>query len=256
MRALIGHTGFVGGNLLRQARFDDCFRSTDIASIRGRAYDLVVCAGAPAEKWRANREPEDDRRNLARLADCLAGARADRVVLISTVDVFADSVGADEDTAVDPARATAYGRHRFELEEFVRARFDTLVVRLPGLFGPGLKKNVVFDFLHGNQLDRIDARAVFQFYDVSDLWRDVGTALRAGLDLVHFAAEPVSVAEVAREAFGFEFANATPGVPARYDFRTRHAEVFGGRGGYLSERPAVLRALRQFVAGHRGRRCA
>ena len=46
--ALIGSTGFVGGNLQRQAAFDDGYHSRNIESLAGKSYDLIVCAGAPA----------------------------------------------------------------------------------------------------------------------------------------------------------------------------------------------------------------
>jgi hypothetical protein len=56
--ALIGHTGFVGGNLRRQGSYDELYNSKNIESIAERSFDLVVSAGAPAAKWIANREPE------------------------------------------------------------------------------------------------------------------------------------------------------------------------------------------------------
>src|SRR5262245_360131 len=157
--ALIGSTGFVGGNLLRQAHFDGLYHSRNVADLRGRAYDTVVCAGARAEKWKANQDPDADRRGLQSLFDAIDAVTASRFVLISTVDVYPSPVGVDEDSPIDPAAASAYGRHRYELEEFVRARFrEHLVVRLPGLFGPGLKKNVIFDLLHDNQVEKIHPR--------------------------------------------------------------------------------------------------
>lgn len=255
-RALVGHTGFVGSNLLRQATFDDCFHSQNIEEICGRSYDLLVCAGAPAEKWRANRQPDRDRANLNRLRAALGAAHADQIILISTVDVFAVPQGVDESTPVNPDQATPYGRHRYELEEFLRARFRCLVVRLPGLFGTGLKKNVIYDLLHNHLLEQIHGEAVYQFYNVQRLWQDCRTALKAGLELVHFATEPVSVAEVAREAFGFAFANRPPIVPARYDLRTRYSSLFGGPNGYLADRATVLRDLAAFVRQQRRKPCA
>ncbi len=252
--ALVGSTGFVGGTLLRQAPFDDRFHSTDIAGIRGRSYDLLVCAAAPAEKWKANREPERDRANLERLMEHLAEVRAAHVVLISTVDVFADSTGADEATPVDPAAATAYGRHRYRLEEFVRGRFDTTCLRLPGLFGEGLKKNIIYDLLHGNALDAIAPDSVYQFYPLDRLWTDIGTARAHGLPLVHLATEPVSVRDVARRGFGIAFENPAAPAPARYDLRTRYAEAFGGSGSYLMSGAAVLEAIAGFVAAWKGAR--
>jgi nucleoside-diphosphate-sugar epimerase len=245
--ALIGHTGFVGGHLARQNRFDDFYNSKNIEQIAGRSYDLLVCSGASAVKWLANQRPEEDRRQIERLISCLQQVRAREVVLISTVDVFQSSVGADEDSPVTTDGLCPYGKHRFELEEFVRSRFASLVVRLPGLFGQGLKKNVIYDFLHGNNTDRIHAASVFQFYDLLWLWPDMNLARDADLELVHFATEPVSVAEIALEVFDTPFSNEAATPPAQYDLRSRFASLFGGAGGYLRDRNEVLDAMRAFV---------
>lgn len=245
--ALIGHTGFVGSHLNRQAWFDDFYNSKNIEQIAGKSYDLVVCSGASAVKWLANQQPEQDWRQIHRLISCLDGVEAREVVLISTVDVFRTSVGADEQTAVRPEGLCAYGKHRYELEEFVRSRFRSLVVRLPGLFGQGLKKNVIYDFLHDNHVDRIHQASLFQFYDLQWLWRDICLAREAELNLVHFATEPVSVAEIALEVFDAQFSNETAAPPARYDLRTRYAQLFGGGHGYLRDKTTVLAAMRAFV---------
>ena len=58
--ALVGHSGYVGSTLLRQRAFEHRFRSTDIAGIDGGSFETVVCAGAPAQKWKANADPETD----------------------------------------------------------------------------------------------------------------------------------------------------------------------------------------------------
>lgn len=249
--ALVGHTGFVGSNLLRQRPFDHLYNSANIEEIAGRSFGLIVCSGAPAEKWKANRDPEGDLANLARLRDALCAARAERVVLISTVDVFAAPVGVDEDSAVDKDGLHAYGLHRRMLEEAVSAAFPTLVVRLPGLYGRGLKKNAIFDLLHDNDVHKIDSRGRFQFYGLDRLWSDVEAASAAGLDLVHLATEPVTVGEIAREAFGLRFENHVVDSPATYDLRTRHAEHFGGSGGYIESRSQVLGRIAEFVARER-----
>src|SRR5262249_35175102 len=149
----------------------------DIEEIAGQAFDLVVCSGAPAAKWKANRDPEQDRRCLDRLWANLDRVDAAKVVLISTVDVYARPVAVDEDADVDQGHATPYGQHRHKLECRIADRFDALIVRLPGLFGPGLKKNVIHDFLSGHELHKIDSRAVFQFYPLSRLWSDIEVAL-------------------------------------------------------------------------------
>lgn len=245
--ALIGHTGFVGGHLARQTAFDDFYNSKNIEQIAGKSYDLVVCCGASAVKWLANQQPEEDRRQIQRLVSCLERVKARELVLISTVDVFQSSLGADEQTPVDPDGLCPYGLHRYELEEFARSQFASLVVRLPGLFGQGLKKNIIYDFLHGNNTDWIHQASVLQFYDLAWLWPDINIARNAGLSLVHFATEPVSVREIALEVFDAQFCNEPLAPPARYDLRTRYADLYGGARGYLRDQGEVLDALRDFV---------
>jgi hypothetical protein len=247
-RGLIGYSGLVGSNLLNQADFDDLYRSTNIESLAGRRFELLVCAGMPAEKWRANQQPEVDRACLRRLQQALAAVRAQRVVLISTVDVFGSPRGVDEQSVVSTARLHPYGLHRYELERWVSERFETLVVRLPGLFGPGLKKNVIYDLMHGKSLHGVHALSRYQFYNLERLWGDIERAQQAGLSLVHLATEPVSVAEVARVGFGSQFLDQPSGVePAEYDFRSVHAPLWGGADGYLLAAAEVLEQIRRFV---------
>jgi nucleoside-diphosphate-sugar epimerase len=249
--ALIGHTGFVGSNLLRQRTFDATFNSANIEQIGGRSFDLLVVAGARAEKWRANAEPERDLENIERLARALAHVEARKVVLISTVDVFINPAGVDEDSPTPMTGLHPYGRHRRRLEEIVASRFDALVIRLPALYGPGLKKNVIHDFLHDHDVHKIDSRGVLQYYGIDRVWRDIETAMDHRLALVHLPTEPVSVADVARAAFGMEFTNEVAASPARYDVHTRHARLFGGAGEYVEDKTQELAAIAAFVAAER-----
>jgi nucleoside-diphosphate-sugar epimerase len=246
--ALIGYTGFVGSNLLRQRRFDDCFNSANIEQLSGRSFDLVVCAGARAEKWKANAEPERDLDNIERLIHALEQMETRKLVLISSIDVFATPVDVDEDTPTPMSGLHPYGKHRRLLEQVALSRFDATVVRLPGLYGPGLKKNVIYDFLHDNETHKIDSRGVFQFYGIDRLWRDIETAVEERLEVVHLPTEPVNVADVARTAFGFEFTNEVNPTPARYDVRTKYAAFFGGAGAYIEDKTRELSGIAAFVA--------
>ena len=135
--ALIGYTGFVGSNLLRQRPFDACFNSSNIDQIAGRSFDLVVCCGARAEKWKANADPEGDLDNIEALTRALANVNATKLVLISTVDVFLSPVAVDEDSPTPTTGLHAYGRNRRRLEQIVASRFDAHIIRLPGSLRPG-----------------------------------------------------------------------------------------------------------------------
>jgi hypothetical protein len=113
--------------------------------------------------------------------------------------------------------------------------------------GPGLRKNVIYDLHHGNNLAAIDAAAVYQFYPMVNLWPDLQVSLSAGLSLVHLTAEPTSVADIAREGFGISFEGTGSGPAPRYDIRSRHAAVFGGTNGYQYSRREVIGAVRAYA---------
>lgn len=249
---LVGYSGFVGSTLLKQAAFESLFRSNNVDEIRGRKFNTVVCAAAPAQKWIANREPVADRQNIEGLVTHLESVSCKNFILISTVDVFKDSLGVDEDCPVDEDGLHAYGLNRRLLEKFVESHFDRyLIVRLPGLVGPGLRKNVIFDILNDNNLDVVDSRGVFQFYPMVNLWYDIQTALVSELSLVHLTAEPVSVADVAQQGFGISFDQPLAKNPAKYDMRTCHASVFGVEGSYQYNRRETIQAIRAYAQSER-----
>ncbi len=246
--ALIGFSGFVGSTLLKQAPFDSLYRSTNISDIENQLFDTVACAGAPAQKWIANREPEADREKIEGLIAHLKTIQCKNFILISTVDVFKNPIGINEDTIVDESGLHAYGLHRRLLEKFVENHFENhLIVRLPGLVGPGLRKNVIFDFLNNNNLQGIDSRGVFQFYPMVNLWYDIQIALKANLKLIHLTAEPISVAEVSKQGFGKQFDQAQANPPATYDMQTRHAQIFGAQGQYQYSSRETIQAIRAYA---------
>jgi hypothetical protein len=250
--AIVGVTGLVGGTLARAVPDAAGFHSRNVDSIAGRSFDLLLVAGMPAAKWIANADPEADRAVLDRLTSCVERCHAGQVVVFSTVDVYASPVGVDEETPIDPAEVSPYGRHRWELEQRLAARFPrTLVVRLPALFGRGLKKNAIYDLLNDHETSKIPSAAEFQFYSLTWLWDDVRTALAAGLALVNFAVEPMSVAEAARDGLGREFSNDPGSRPPCYDMWTRHAAAFGATGRYLRTRGPIIDELREFAAAWR-----
>jgi len=246
--ALIGHTGFVGGNLARQARYDETFNSANIETMRGESFERVVCAGVSAVKWLANREPARDLAGIQSLADVLATVDARRFVLISTIDVYPVLEGADESCDCAAADNHPYGRHRLWLEQRVRERFpDALIVRLPALFGPGLRKNVLYDLLHDNLLEAIQPDSQFQWYDLDRLDADIRRAEAARLRLVNLVTAPLATRAIIDRCFAGAGVGAKAGPPVRYALTTRHAELFGGAAGYVASAPDVLDALARFV---------
>lgn len=243
MSVLIGSTGFVGSHISQEVDFDLSVHRPNLQDVRNLETDLLVCAGLPAEKWRANADPDADWINTTALASALATVKAHRAVLISTVDVYQPPVGVDEGDFPAIGGEQAYGRNRTWFECFFRTRFpDGLIVRLPGLFAADVRKNLIHDLMHGKeeQWASVNPRSTFQFFDVTKTWEFCSRAHDLGIDLLNVSTPPVSAAEVAA-CFGVDL--TADGPAASYDMRTLHASSFGGVDGYLMSRDAVLAGI-------------
>lgn len=245
--ALIGHTGFVGGSLARAHRFERHYNSRNFRDMAGGQFDLVVCAGLSAAKWLANRDSAADWAAIAALADVLRKAKVRRFVLISTIDVYPDPRGVDEGSTIGVEAGQAYGRNRLRFERFIASQFpNTHIVRLSALFGPGLKKNILFDLLHDNLLEAINPHSRFQWYDVQGLWRDIERVMASRIPLINLVNEPVATRQILARCFPGKKVGATA-APASYDVGTRHAESLGGAGRYIKRQPEVLEQIGGFV---------
>lgn len=310
---LVGYTGFVGSNIVAKYDFTWKINSKNIEEAFGQEPDLLVYAGLRAEKFLANKDPEMDMASVMEAYEQIKKIRPKKLVLISTVDVYKDPVGVDEDTVIDTEGLLPYGANRYKLEQMVRETWeDALIIRLPGLFGKNLKKNFIYDYIHVipamlreekyrelsnrsslveesyrkldngfykcillereirdakdifareelklefgsldfSALNFTDSRGVFQFYNLANLWDDICTALEKDIRLLNIATEPVSVAEVYTALCDKEFDNEIMPEPPFYDYRSKHAEVFGGRNGYFTGKIEILKQICEFVKNY------
>lgn len=143
---LVGSTGFVGGNLAATGSFTRQYHSTDVQNGFEQENDLVVYAGVPAAMFLANQAPEKDLDVMRAARENLRRLNAKRTVLISSICVYADSRGKTEQDVPQPQGLPPYGANRLQLERWVREDCpDALIVRLPALYGQGLKKNFLYD---------------------------------------------------------------------------------------------------------------
>ena len=251
-RALIGHTGFVGSNLLAQGGYDALYNSSSIGGIDGRHFADVVCAGVSAVKWWANQNPAEDRLRIESLIAHLDTITADSFTLISTIDVYDTPVGVSEADQPAPEGLHPYGANRLMLERWVSERFPThQIVRLPALFGSGLKKNAIFDLMHDNRLHVINGASAFQWYPLQRLAADLDTTRTRRLGVVNLATEPLSMEEMRARFFPERSIGAEAAPQARYDMRTVHDAEFGGADGYILDRNGVLDALGRFIDAER-----
>lgn len=318
MVALVGYTGFVGSNIYSRARnrIDGVFNSQNIEKAYGLEPEVLIYAGLRAEKYLANSAPECDLELILQAEENIRKINPQKLILISTIDVYKNPVGVDEnDSPLSDGEGgkgsvmLPYGLNRYYLEAWVRKHYpDALIVRLPALYGHNIKKNFIYDFINvipfmlkkekyeelkalekaGDdilldecyealdngfyrcmKLDRdkkellqkkfkklgftalnfTDSRSIFQFYPLSRLWEDIQTAFQEEITLLNLATEPISAGELYKSLTGESFKNELAGTPAKYDFRTIHAEKFGGKSGYICGKAEIMEDIRQYVEG-------
>ncbi len=149
MTALVGYTGFVGSNIYAAGRVDKAYNSKNIEEAYGTKPELLIYAGLRAEKYLANNAPEKDMELIYQAEDNILRIDPEKLVLISTIDVFKVPVGVDEYSAIDTEGLHAYGLDRYRLEEWVMEHYpEALIIRLPGLFGKNIKKNYIYDYIN------------------------------------------------------------------------------------------------------------
>jgi hypothetical protein len=258
--ALIGYTGFVGSNIAASHDFTDCYNTANISDIRGRSYDLVVSAATRADSHRINQNGPADLAEIDDYIALLSTVHAAQLVLVSTVCIYPGGTTPDESTPLSAEGLTPYGANRLYMEQTLSERFNTLALRLPQLYGIGLKKGIVYDLLNDYRIEFIRPEGRFQYYDLRRLWSDTERVLQAGLQTLNLATPPLSSARVAAECFGIDIADqVVAGEESVFsemytrDMRTIHADMFGGPAGYLMDELAELDALRAFVRESRQR---
>ena len=147
--ALVGYTGFVGSNIYAAGKIDAAYNSKNIEEAYGTNPDLLIYAGLRAEKYLANNAPEKDMELILQAEENITKINPQKLVLISTIDVFKVPKGVDENSVIDTENLHPYGYNRHQLELWVRENYpDALIIRLPGLFGKNIKKNFIYDFIN------------------------------------------------------------------------------------------------------------
>ena len=202
MDAIIGHTGFVGSNIIEKMSFDYKYNSENINEISNYEYELVVCSGIPSLKWYANKHPKEDWENINQLINYLRDVKCNNFVLISTIDVHEKTHNNPNNIKCDENHHPyGYNRYRAEIEIEKIFGDKLIIIRLPSVFGNNLKKNVLYDLINNNLRGKINLCDKYQWYDVRCLGNDIDFVLRRNIMEINLFSAPVMMKEIVDEFF-------------------------------------------------------
>lgn len=247
MKILIGNTGFVGQNLREQMSFDYEFNSKNIR-------DLVNCPDEcdlylsclPATKWLVNKNLKDDIKNIFDILNILKDKEYKNVYLMSSIDVYSQSPLESNEDYFPNYPGLSYGSNRLMFESLVREFIsyeNFYVFRLPALFGNHLKKNVIFDLLNNNQVERINTNSYYQWYDLEDLSSDIlrFSSLHKKDSVFNLFTDPVYTKDLVdnfypNKSIGYH------GELVEYRYKTKYFS-----GGYLYDKQKSIDKIAKFI---------
>lgn len=96
-------------------------------------------------------------------------------------------------------------------------------------------------------LNFTDSRSIFQFYNLSYLWKHINLALDNNINILNLATEPVSAKELYQYVSEEVFVNEYMDKPFEYDYRTKYNYVLGGEDGYIFDKQFILQDIREFI---------
>ena len=161
MKLLIGNTGLIGTTLKDSIDFNYEFNSKNLnklldLDIDFSQADLYLCC-LPATKWKVNEDPYNDLENIFNILSIISKKEYKNIILYSTIDVYTDAPLEVDESYNIKVSSPNYGVNRFIFEKLISSilKFDKLLIlRLPALFGNHIKKNILFDLLNNNEIDK------------------------------------------------------------------------------------------------------
>ena len=241
MDLIIGGSGFVGSNFIRaNPTVELISREALYGAKTAIECDRLIIAAPSAEKWKANMDPSSDWENITELTESVCSRFQPReILLFSTIDVYGSASNCDEQSQTRPDNP--YGQHRSWLEKRLCDRFRNItVVRLPGLFGNGLKKNALYDITHNRVelISRLNPRSTFQWVPIDWAIKKSLEFMREGVEVVNLVSEPVPVEDLvfAEQSWKSHLSTANPLVS--YSIRTIRAD-----GDYFMRGKEVIRRI-------------
>jgi nucleoside-diphosphate-sugar epimerase len=157
---LLGGNGFVGSGVARELeRRGETFEiitRQNYDQFVGRSCDLFINANGNSSKLLGKNDPKTEfRASVLSVRESLADFTFGTYMFLSTSDVYPNPgspESTDEGLDIDIAAQSPYGFHKYLAEQCVRHAAERwLIIRQGGFVGPGMKKNAVFDVLHGEK---------------------------------------------------------------------------------------------------------
>lgn len=186
---VLGHTGFVGSIVYEALQNVEGYNVIGINSrnyVDDNCFDLVVnCAGF-SRKYLANKEPDKMKQMESFIFEKISHLKFESLIHISSIEA--------------ELQTDLYGVFKNHMEKCLLLKFrNATILRLGGLIGKGLKKNVVFDLIHDKPLF-VTADSMYNYILVSEVANIILYLIKYPLGgIINIgASKSISVLEIAK----------------------------------------------------------
>jgi len=140
------------------------------------SHDTIILAAPTGNRIVVNQDTIRDLDDCTSIVDALKRTQFNRIVYISTVDVFVES---------------NYGQNRLWLEQQIQQFPNHIILRLPSLCDPSIKKNVLFDLANRQWLEKVSLESDIQWYPTNRLAQDITYAIEHNISELNLVSAPV-----------------------------------------------------------------
>jgi len=247
--SLVGYSGFIGQQLMKDygREIGNIYNSKNIKHLGDMAHDTLIIAAPSATKWQANKNPKEDLAKVSKLINALKDVQAKEVIHISTCDVFDYSKGNRNFELDETFSDQPYSKHRRLLEDAVKG-LNYRILRLPTVYGQGMKKNIFFDLITKNYdyLDTVNPHNQLQWINVDLVQQMIGFVQTQDIKVLNCATQPITNQEVF-DLFKYKSKNYAEKAEIVYDMKTTY-----NHWNYLISKKDVLEDMRVFIYDNSG----
>lgn len=246
---IIGYSGFIGKNLIRQKKFSNFYNSKNIQKIGKEKFHSTYICAPHGKKWWANKYPKKDGAITNKLINNLKKLKTNKIIFISTIDVYNQKSHSNENSKIIFSKSNVYGNNRLKIEKFIIQNFENHhIIRLPALFGNHLKKNILYDLMNDNNLQDVRLKSKFQWYFIKDLMSDIKKIIKYDIKLINLFTEPISTLEIVNNFFKKKkiyLDNKNQG--SVYNLKTIYSKNFEYKKGYIRGKIEILKKMKNFL---------
>jgi hypothetical protein len=244
---ILGYSGFVGSHLLEKVFNTELYNSKNIKDVIDKEFNLVYCCCLPSVKWYCNKNPEEDNIIIDEIKKHISNIKSfNKLILISTIDIHDNNIEEQTEDNIEVSKEY-YGLHRFNFEQWLINKYKNKIhiIRLPALFGIGIKKSALYDLLNDNNLHLICSKNLYQWYDLRWLYDDIEYMLNNNIKIINAYSEPIIMKDIINYFFPTKINDVSNNFTIKYNQKTKYNVIYRNK-------ETILKNMEKFIFAYKG----